>query len=443
MKLAGTLKREVRMELRKAQNGFAIRLPTESWYGGRRFNHLYNLRDFSFPRSWNIEVFEPDGVEGMRPLGDDEIRKGVQQAIGTEPLRKLAEGRKDAVIIVDDLSRPTPAFAVVSFILDELRAGGIGEDKTTIIIGLGTHRPITKAEQRRKLGKEIVDRVKVVNHNAFTRKIKTYRRPDGGPDLKINRVVGDADLKISVSGIIPHGGAGFGGGGKAILPSVASYDSIHFNHSKYDWEGYGTIYPEEIQSPCIRRDIELCARAAGLDYSVNLVFTPFKEVLGVFSGDFIRAHREGCVFARRLYLTGVPDEQLDIVIADSYPMDTDIGQSHRGTWPEKYGKRSVLVAGARDGWAYHGDNGKSYRVYRQMRKHQEPLDIYRFKGTAEGEAENGLYYSPTLSPGAFYERDAKRRFFNLWDEVIAGLDSEGRDVTVGIFPYSSMQLEKK
>lgn len=98
------------MELQKVSDGFSVRLPTESWYRGRRFNHLYHLREFLFPSSWNIEVFEPDGVEEMRPLGDDEIWNGVQQAIGTEPLRKLAEGRKDAVIIVDDLSRLDPGF---------------------------------------------------------------------------------------------------------------------------------------------------------------------------------------------------------------------------------------------------------------------------------------------------------------------------------------------
>ena len=430
------------MEIRNSRNGFAIRLPTESWYGSRRFNRLYNLREFWFPRSWNIEVFEPDGVKGIRPLSDGEIRKGVQQAIGTQPLRKLAEDRKDAVIIVDDLSRPTPAFAVMPTILDELRAGGIGPDRTKIIVGVGTHRPITVAEQRRKLGKEIVDRVEVVNHNAFTRRIKTYKRPGGGPDFGINRIVADADLKIAVGGIIPHGGAGFGGGGKAILPSVASYASIRFNHNTYAWEGYGIVYPEEIQSACIRKDMEGCARAVGLDFSVSLVFTPFKQVVGVFSGDFVTAHREGCAFARRLYLTDLPAEHLDIVIADSYPMDTDIGQSRRGSWPEKYSKKSVLIAGARDGWAYHGDNGKSYRVYRQMKK-QRPLDAYRFKGTDEDPGKDGLYYSPTLTSGAFYQRDAKRRFFNRWDEVIAGLDGDGREVTVGIFPYASLQLEKK
>jgi nickel-dependent lactate racemase len=379
----------------------------------------------------------------MRPLGREEIRAGVRQAIGGEPLRKLAEGRKDAVIIVDDLSRPTPAFAVIPFILDELKAGGIRDENTKIITSLGLHRPITVAEQRRKLGRDIVDRVEVLNHNAFTRRLKRYPRPGGGPPFGINRIVADADLKIAVSGIIRHGGAGFGGGAKAILPGVASYDTIRYNHETYAWEEYGKIYPHEIQSPCIRRDMELCARAVGLDFSINLVFTPYKEVLGVFSGDVVAAHREGCLFARPLYLTRTPAEQLDVVLACSYPMDTDVGQSLRGTWPEEHGRRSVLVTSARDAWVYHGDNGKSYRVYRRTRASREASESPGCGEPESVKAMEKLFYSPTLNPGAYYERKVERRLMNSWDDVIADLGGNGRSLTVGVFPYSSLSIAKE
>ena len=126
--------------------------------------------------SKDIEVFEPDGVDDLLPIDDDQIQLAIRNPIGSEPLRKIAESRKNAVIIVDDLSRPTPAFAVMPHILEELKTGGIGEGDIRIIIGVGTHRPIKRFEQRRKLGKDIVDRVEVINHNAFTKKIKRYRR---------------------------------------------------------------------------------------------------------------------------------------------------------------------------------------------------------------------------------------------------------------------------
>ena len=162
------------MEVRHGKNGPSVELPMESNYGSRRFGQLYNLRTFAFPKSWQVQIFEPDGAAEMRPLSAGEVWEGVRRPIGTEPLRKLAERCKDAAIIVDDLSRPTPAFEVMPHILEELKAGGIGEENVSIVIGLGTHRPITKAEQRRKLGKEIVERIQVINHNAWSRNTSAY-----------------------------------------------------------------------------------------------------------------------------------------------------------------------------------------------------------------------------------------------------------------------------
>ncbi|MDP6779349.1 MAG: lactate racemase domain-containing protein [Candidatus Latescibacteria bacterium] len=431
------------MKIQKTRDGASVRLPMDSWYGGRRRNQVYGFRELGFPTPWDVTLFEPDGLAGAQILSADEVRAGVHQAIGTADLRKLAESRRSAAIIVDDMSRPTPAYAVVPIILEELDAAGIRPRNTRIVIAQGTHRPITKAEQRRKLGREVVDRVEVINHNAFTRKTKAYRHPDGGPDIVINRAVGDADLKISLSGVVSHGGAGFGGGAKALLPGVASYATIQYNHRTFAWEDYGTLYPAEIQSACIRRDIERSARAVGLDYSINLVCTPLKEIVGVFSGDFVAAHRAAAQLAHRLYLTRVPEGELDIVVTNGYPLDTDVGQTHRGAWPEKYGKRSVLTGGTRDGWAYHGDNGKSWRVYQQMRKEKKPLDAYRFKGTRDAAGDDTFYYSPNLTPEAFYERKSPRRFQNRWEELVAELGDGRRARTVGIFPYATIQVEGK
>ena len=418
-------------------------LPTDSWYGAKRFAYRYNLQTFRFPKSWDITVFEPDRKDDLRAMDEEQIRQSVRNPIGSEPLRKIAEQRKNAVIIVDDLSRPTPAFAVMPYILEELTSGGIREENIRIIIGLGTHRPLHKFEQRRKLGSDIVDRFEVVNHNAFTTQLTKYKRPDDRPDIEINRVVGEADLKIAIGGIIPHSGAGFGGGAKSILPAVSSYRTIMFNHETYEWEGYGIVYPKKITSPGIRKDMEEVARIVGLDFVVNLVFTPCKEPIGVFSGDFVKAHRKGCVLARDVYLTDTPEEKLDIIIANGYPLDTDLGQSHRGVWPESFGYTGVLMGGSRDGWAFHGDNGKSYRVHMKNRKNGEASGAYRFKGTKDVTGENHFYYSKTLDPARFYERDINRTLFNHWDALMDALYAKHKRATVGVFPYAALQLEKK
>lgn len=430
------------MKISKGKGGWRIELPMDSWYGTRGRQSLYRRIDLQFPLNWDIEVFEPDAAGQATPLSSEEIAQALREPIDAEPLRKLAEGRRSAAIVIDDLSRPTPAFAVLPTILEDLEAGGIGPDKTRIVISLGTHRPLTKAELRRKLGRDVVDEIEVINHNCFSRRVTRFDHPDGSV-IGINRAVGEAELKIAVSGIIPHGGAGFGGGAKAILPGVADYQTIQHNHT-LAWEPAGTQYPERITSACIRRGMEQAVGAVGLDFSVNLVFSPYKEVLGVFAGHFIRAHRAGCAFARPRFLTRTPAEPLDLVIANGYPMDTDFGQSHRGSWPEKHGQASVLMGGARDGWAYHGDNGKSWRVYRKMKREQQSMEGYRFKGAQKDAGEGtSYYYSPRMTPERFYEHESDRVFCNQWEDVVQRLERQGGVATVGVFPYASVQLPEE
>ena len=140
------------MEIKEERERFSIELPTASWYGPRSTGHLFKRREFGFPKTWDIQVFEPAGLKGVRVLSEDEIRKSLREPVGVEPLRKLAGERKSAAIIVDDLTRPTPAFAVLPAILEELEAGGLGEEDIRIVIGMGLHRPLKRFEQRRKVG---------------------------------------------------------------------------------------------------------------------------------------------------------------------------------------------------------------------------------------------------------------------------------------------------
>jgi hypothetical protein len=106
----------------KTRDGLSLTLPMDSWYGARRFDHLFDVRDFPIPSKWHVEIFEPDALRGVAPLSAEQVLRSLQEPIGSESLAKLAAGRKDAVIIVDDLSRPTPAFAVLPQIISELAA---------------------------------------------------------------------------------------------------------------------------------------------------------------------------------------------------------------------------------------------------------------------------------------------------------------------------------
>ena len=83
--------------------------PWAAWYGKAPLQ-------MEFPDHWDISVHN---MRGGRDIGDSGIRKALAEAIGAPRLSVYARGKKSAAILVDDLSRPTPAFRLLPYILEE------------------------------------------------------------------------------------------------------------------------------------------------------------------------------------------------------------------------------------------------------------------------------------------------------------------------------------
>ena len=130
-----------------------IPLPSQAWYGDTDMI-------LTFPENWDVDVMK---FADLPVLTDDEMREALASPIGTPRISELAARSKDAVIIVDDLSRPTPAGLILPHILDELKAGGISESSTLVVMAIGCHRQLTRPDLIRKLGEEIVNTIDVIN----------------------------------------------------------------------------------------------------------------------------------------------------------------------------------------------------------------------------------------------------------------------------------------
>ncbi len=157
------------------------------------------------------------------------MEKAFLNPIGTKPISELAKGKKEVVILFDDLARPTPVVEIVPFVLRELEKAGISDRQVRFIAALGAHGAHTANDFRKKLGEEVLDRFPVYNHHPFD--FCTYLgKTSRGTPVSINKEVMACDLKIGIGSIVPHAFSGFGGGGKILLPGVAHIDSIAYNH---------------------------------------------------------------------------------------------------------------------------------------------------------------------------------------------------------------------
>ena len=95
------------------------------------------------------------GPNDARALSDAQIERAFAEPIGTPRISELAKGKRSAAIIVDDLSRPTPAARVVPFLLCELTSAGVPKSEIQFVVGVGSHRPITDAEMTKKIRADV------------------------------------------------------------------------------------------------------------------------------------------------------------------------------------------------------------------------------------------------------------------------------------------------
>ncbi|MDP6052549.1 MAG: lactate racemase domain-containing protein, partial [Candidatus Latescibacteria bacterium] len=110
--------------------------------------------DLDMPDEWQVTECIMAGHDAPE-MTDDKIKESFAHPLGTPTLREMAGGKQQVAILFDDLIRPTPAYRVVPFVIDELHQAGIADDQIRFIAAIGTHAPMTRAEMVKKLGAEI------------------------------------------------------------------------------------------------------------------------------------------------------------------------------------------------------------------------------------------------------------------------------------------------
>ena len=74
------------------------------------------------------------------------VRSALNTPIDSPTLRVLGTGKSNVIVLIDDITRETPADILLPPILDELHAAGLQDQNIRVMIALGTHRPMTGHE---------------------------------------------------------------------------------------------------------------------------------------------------------------------------------------------------------------------------------------------------------------------------------------------------------
>lgn len=313
--------------------------------------------------------YQPEGTP------EELVQQSLMHPIGTPRLCELAVGKKKIVVISSDHTRPVPSKVIMPLLLAEIRSKN-PDAEITILISTGLHRETTKDELAEKFGADIVSRETIVVHDCDdTDNLVYYGKLPSGGNFSINRLAAEADLLVAEGFIEPHFFAGFSGGRKSVLPGVASREAVMYNHnagfiaSPYSRTGI-------IENNPIHNDMLYAARAARLDFIVNVVIDADHNVIKCVSGDCDLAHREGREFLNSMCrVDAVP---ADIVISTNggYPLDQNIYQAVKGmTAAEatvKPGGVIIMIAKSVDG---HGGE-VFYETFRDEKNLNRMMDCF-------------------------------------------------------------------
>jgi len=383
-----------------------VQVPWAAWYGEGPLT-------LEFPDAWEVEVCP---MKGGKDIGDAGIRQALSEPIGAPPLREFAKGKGSAAILVDDLSRPTPAFRLIPYVLEELAAAGIGEDEVKIIAAVAAHRPMTRDDLIKKVGLDIVERLQVINHNAYEN-LEFLGYSSRGIPIFVNRDLTSCEVRIALGMITPRGSM-FGGGAKLLIPGACGQQTILLNH-RHVHENF-------------RQHLSEVGRMAGLGYIVNPLLNPELEIIGLVAGDPDAAFAQGVELGKELYATPIPDA-FDIGVFNAFPKDTELCQAPLAMVPISSSRKKplkdsstiVICSACPEGFGWHSVLGPGTALAGRPGRRQQRTVVF----------SPGVNRWDVL---AKFGEDALH--CKTWPEVMRILlEAHGDQARVAVFPAGALQ----
>jgi lactate racemase len=305
-----------------------------------------------------VDVLTPRFIPGL-PDETEALRRALRTPIGSAPLAQLVKPGDSVVAVHTDITRATPNASILPVLLEELETAGVARENITLINGLGTHRRQTEAEMRAMLSDRIVEGYRCIQHdcNDETNLVSLGATSLGHP-VRINKFYLEADVRILTGFIEPHLFAGFSGGPKAVLPSLAGAESVFTNHG-LDMIAHPKATWGVIEGNPIWEEMREIALRTNPAFLLNVALNVRREITGIFAGDMLSACMKGYAFVKENAMRPV-DEPYDIVITTNsgYPLDQNLYQSVKGLSAANQIVRqggSILIATAcEDGLPNHG-----------------------------------------------------------------------------------------
>lgn len=368
------------------------------------------------------------------------LQAALSAPIGCPPLMELARGGKRAVVLVDDVTRPTPAHQLLPGLLERLLQAGIMRSAVTIVVATGTHRAMRPDEVDAKVGREVRQTFDVVNHDYQNQRgLVLLGRTANGTPVSVNRLVAEAELVLGVGNIVPHRYCGWAGGAKIVQPGVCGEETTVATHLMM------TERPEVrlgVVENHVRHEMEAVADRVNLRFIVNTILDGRGSVRQVVAGDPRKAFRSGVESARRTHTVPIPG-RADIVVASAFPSDTNFWQAGKALYSADLAVREggiiLLVSPCHEGLGEHEEFASlcglppvAIRARLHSNRVQDRISAAAALAVAEVRARAEVWIVTRGLSEEHAEALGMKRFSSLQEAVEAALRRKGKGSRLGV-----------
>lgn len=341
----------------------------------------------------SADLLLPNDMKALKNPSE-EIRKQIRNPTRSARLANICKGKESVVIVINDITRPSPTDLFVEEILTELGKVEIKDEQITLVVATGNHRPNTDQELKSMVGEKVFNRLKIINHDCENpENLVSFGHTKRGLPIVINRIVAEASVRILTGIITPHQSAGYSGGRKSIMPGVGGIEALTKHHS-FPIRSYDPILGQMVNNPFHEEALE-AAQHVGVDFIINAVKNSKKEIVSIVAGDLVQAHEKGVRICDESWKVKVK-HQYDIVVTSpgGYPKDFDLHQSQKAVAAAevitKQGGVIILVAECRDGI------GKFDRWLIEAKNPQEVIDAFSRVGFTPDHSSKAFMFARAL-----------------------------------------------
>jgi lactate racemase len=308
----------------------------------------------------HAEVVYPQSAPAV-PDSAAALTAALRAPVSGPPLAERVRPGQTVAISVCDGTRAQPSSLMLPAVLAELD-GIVNPDDVVVLVATGTHRANTEAELRAMLGDDVVDSVRVVNHDARDSSQLTWMGTFGADvPVWLNAEWAAADVKITTGFVEPHFFAGFSGGPKMVAPGLAGLDTVLVLHDAARIGHPSATWGITEGNP-VHDDVRAIAAGTGVTFALDVVLNKDKQIVAAFGGDILPMHARATQLAKQLAMRELA-APCDIVVTtgSGFPLDQNLYQSVKGMSAAsrvvRDGGMIICAAECRDGYPDHG----SYR----------------------------------------------------------------------------------